>query len=115
MYISIIYIYIYIIYIYFVYITYFALMHPYCVSNILQRRKPVDKNGINCCFSSYTFKQNIIFYIEGKAKNVGCCYLTFFLFFVFLSLHFSMFFFSLFSFFNVFCTPPPNQEKHDSK
>ena len=33
----------YISYICFVYVTYYALMHPYCVSNILQRRKPVDK------------------------------------------------------------------------
>ena len=57
-----------------------------------------------------------IFYKIGKTKDVCCCYLAFLIFFVFFSLHFSMFDFCLFSsFFNVFCAPPPNQENLDSK
>ena len=66
-------------------------------------------------FPNYVFKQDKMFYIKGNAKYFHCCYLTFLVLFVFLSFHFSMFFFWPFSFFlQCFLHPPPNQEGHGS-
>ena len=53
-------------------------------------------DDINFFFSKHVFGQNMIFYIKVKAKDVFCFYLILSVFFVFLSLHFSMFVFLFF-------------------
>ena len=92
-----------------------TLMHHYCVSNILRRIKTVNKMWwYKTTFLKPCFWANYNFYIKRKPKDVYFCYFTFPVFFVFLSLRFSIFFVLsvFFFFFNPFCIPPPNQENH---
>ena len=80
---------------------YWALVYHYCISKILQRIKTVNEMWwYKLLFAflpfSTVFEQNIFFYEKGKTSVAHCCSLTFLLFFVFLCLHLSMFFFCLF-------------------
>ena len=78
-----------------------ALVYHYCVSNILQLIKTVNEMWwykLLFTFVPFTtvFEYNIIFYKKGKTKDAHCCYFTVLVFFVFLCLHLSLFFFCLF-------------------
>ena len=89
----------------------------YCVSNILQRIKLVNKMWwYKLLFSNYAFEQNIYFSIE-KVKPkmfIVIIWLSLYSLFFFLFI-FQCFLSAFFFFFNVFCVPLPNQENHDSK
>ena len=92
---------------------YSDLVYHYCVSNILQRIKTVNKIWwykqlfFKLCFrAKYNLKPKMYIVVIWLSS-----YSSFFFLFTFQC--FSSVCFLLF--FNVFCTPPHNQENHDSE